>query len=210
MKSTSNVAVTWRWWVRELPALWTWTRTVGWVSAVCRTLTFIGILQAPWGCLQKLEQPSWIKIKVAQLRSTQECFQGLREACGDAELPYRTVARYVKAFLEGRMPFRTTSVQNDPHGPTPCFLLDADRRWTARELGPNRSGHLTSHPKFQIWYFSLFSSVTNIVYHLLYVRETVNRRNLTLTLVVPWLSYWPLDLRFAGSNPAEVDGFFRT
>ena len=26
--------------------------------------------------------------------------------------------------------------------------------------------------------------------------------------VVPWLSYSPLELRFAGSNPAGVDGFF--
>ena len=27
--------------------------------------------------------------------------------------------------------------------------------------------------------------------------------------VVLWLSYSPLDSRFAGSNPAGVDGFFR-
>ena len=32
--------------------------------------------------------------------STQEYFQGLREACGDATMPYRTVARWVKAFRE--------------------------------------------------------------------------------------------------------------
>ena len=31
----------------------------------------------------KLEQHSWIKIEVARDHSTQECFQGLREACGD-------------------------------------------------------------------------------------------------------------------------------
>ena len=31
----------------------------------------------------KLEQRAWIKIGVARGRSTQECFQGLREACGD-------------------------------------------------------------------------------------------------------------------------------
>ena len=41
----------------------------------------------------KLGQRSWINIEVARDRSTQECFQGLREACGDAALPYRTVAR---------------------------------------------------------------------------------------------------------------------
>ncbi|KAJ4433002.1 hypothetical protein ANN_15259 [Periplaneta americana] len=49
----------------------------------------------------KLEQRSWIKIEVTRGRSAQECFQGLREACGDAALPYRTVARWVKAFREG-------------------------------------------------------------------------------------------------------------
>ena len=49
--------------------------------------------------------------------STQECFQGLREECGDSELPHRTVARWVKTFREGgkaAMPFRTTSIQDDP------------------------------------------------------------------------------------------------
>ena len=49
----------------------------------------------------KLEQSSWIKIEVARRSSTQECIQGLCEACGDAVLPYRTVARWVKAFQEG-------------------------------------------------------------------------------------------------------------
>ncbi|KAJ4452182.1 hypothetical protein ANN_03700 [Periplaneta americana] len=49
----------------------------------------------------KLEQRSWIKIEVARGRSAQECFQRLREACGDAALPYHTVARWVKAFREG-------------------------------------------------------------------------------------------------------------
>ena len=50
----------------------------------------------------KLEQRSWIKFEVARGRSTQEYFQGLREACDNAALPYRTVARRVKAFREGR------------------------------------------------------------------------------------------------------------
>ena len=50
----------------------------------------------------KLEKRSWIKTEVAQGRSRQECFQGLREACGDAALLYRIVARCVNAFREGR------------------------------------------------------------------------------------------------------------
>ena len=41
-------------------------------------------------------------MKVARGRSTQECFQGLSEACGNAALPYRTVARWIKAFREVR------------------------------------------------------------------------------------------------------------
>ena len=51
----------------------------------------------------KLEQRSWIKIEVERGRRTQECFQGLHEACGDE----------VKLLTS---------------------LLDADRRWTEREL----------------------------------------------------------------------------
>jgi hypothetical protein len=40
----------------------------------------------------KQEQRSWIKIEVARGSSAQNCYQGPREACGDAALPYRTVA----------------------------------------------------------------------------------------------------------------------
>ncbi|KAJ4448764.1 hypothetical protein ANN_00155 [Periplaneta americana] len=38
---------------------------------------------------------------MARGHSAQECFQELREACGDAALPYLTVARWAKAFREG-------------------------------------------------------------------------------------------------------------
>ena len=38
----------------------------------------------------KEDQRSWIKIEIARGRSAQTCFQGLREACGDAALPYRS------------------------------------------------------------------------------------------------------------------------
>jgi len=50
----------------------------------------------------KEDQRSWIKIEVARGRSVQTCFQRLQEACGDAALPYHTVARWVKLFREGR------------------------------------------------------------------------------------------------------------
>ena len=81
----------------------------------------------------KLKQRSWIKIEVARCRSIQGCFQGLREACRDAALPYRTVAWWVIAFREGM-----DAVQDDPTwrtiSSTVASLLDADRRWNAREL----------------------------------------------------------------------------
>jgi len=46
----------------------------------------------------KEDQRSWIKIEVARGSSAQTCFQELREACGDAALPYRTVAQWVNFF----------------------------------------------------------------------------------------------------------------
>ena len=51
----------------------------------------------------ELEQCSWIRIDVTRVRSTQEYFQGLREACVDAALSYRRVARWVKASREDRI-----------------------------------------------------------------------------------------------------------
>ena len=43
------------------------------------------------------------------------------------------------------------------------------------------------------------------VYNIFYVSPIKE-----LTPVVPWLSYSPLDLRFVGSNPAGVNGFFQS
>ncbi|KAJ4427628.1 hypothetical protein ANN_25276 [Periplaneta americana] len=57
--------------------------------------------ERPKTTFTKLEQRSWIKIEVTRGRSAQECFQGLREACANAALPYHTVAQWVKAFREG-------------------------------------------------------------------------------------------------------------
>ena len=87
----------------------------------------------------KLEQRSWIKIEVARCRSTQECFQRLREACFDAALPYRTAARWVRAFRERRDAVQDNLRTGRPHVENKlvqvlAFLLDTDRQWTAREL----------------------------------------------------------------------------
>ena len=76
---------------------------------------------------------------MARSRSTQKCFQGLREACGDVALPYRTVPRWVKSFWEGRdvvhdnLCIGRSHIKNNTVHILP-FLLDADRRWIAREL----------------------------------------------------------------------------
>ncbi|KAJ4430148.1 hypothetical protein ANN_22358 [Periplaneta americana] len=93
----------------------------------------------------KLEQRSWIKIEVTRGRSAQECFQGLREACADAALPYRTVAQWVKTFREGRHAVQDNlrtgrSRVDDNIVQLLASLLDADRRWTARELAAEVGG----------------------------------------------------------------------
>src|ERR1043166_7500036 len=91
------------------------------------------------GMFSKVEQRSWIKIEVARGRTAKECHQGLVEAAGSCALPYRTVARWVKAFRLGRQ-----NVTHEPRAGRPCVgqdsvnevsaLLDIDRRWTIREL----------------------------------------------------------------------------
>ncbi|PNF40417.1 hypothetical protein B7P43_G01585 [Cryptotermes secundus] len=53
-------------------------------------------------CSQEPEQQSWIKTEHARGHTAQQCHQGLQGACGECALPYRRVARWVKAFNEGR------------------------------------------------------------------------------------------------------------
>ena len=72
-------------------------------------------------------------------RSTQECFQELREACSHAALPYHTVAHWVKVDREDRNAIQDNLCTGRPHVENNTVqlhasLLDADRRWTAREL----------------------------------------------------------------------------
>ena len=66
---------------------------------------------------------SRINIKVAGGRSTQECFQELHEAYGDAVLPYRTMARWVKAFREGRDAVQDNLRTVRPHSSIPYFSV---------------------------------------------------------------------------------------
>ena len=76
---------------------------------------------------------------MAQDRNTQECFRKLSEAYVDAALTYRTVARWVKAFSEGRDADQDNLRTGRSHMGNNTVrllasLLDSDRRWTAREL----------------------------------------------------------------------------
>ncbi|PSN31068.1 hypothetical protein C0J52_24188 [Blattella germanica] len=87
----------------------------------------------------KLEQRAWLNIQCACGHTAQKCHVGLVEACGDAALPYRTVARWVKAFNAGH-----NRVEHMPRPDRPSVSeedvehlsaqLDIDRRQTVREL----------------------------------------------------------------------------
>ncbi|KAJ4450903.1 hypothetical protein ANN_02337 [Periplaneta americana] len=97
---------------------------------VSRPDALTGECERPKTTFTKLEQRFWIKIEMARGRNAQECFQELREACGDAALPYRLcelilailvnltrMARWVKAFREGLV------------GPVPKGRLYKSRRF---------------------------------------------------------------------------------
>ncbi|PSN44797.1 DDRGK domain-containing protein 1 [Blattella germanica] len=63
--------------------------------------------------------------------------KGLREACGDVALPYRSVARWVTSFRVGRDVVNDNPRTGRPHVENNTVqllasLLDVDRRWTAR------------------------------------------------------------------------------
>ncbi|GBM98206.1 hypothetical protein AVEN_268136-1 [Araneus ventricosus] len=84
----------------------------------------------------KQEQRSWIKIECAIGRTARQCHQ---EACRESALPYRTVARWVKAFNEGcqnvvdmRRPGRPSVSEEEMYAV--ATLLDSDRCHTIREM----------------------------------------------------------------------------
>ncbi|PNF26790.1 hypothetical protein B7P43_G17675, partial [Cryptotermes secundus] len=86
----------------------------------------------------KHEQRSWIKIEYARGHTACQCHQGLHEACGESALPYRTVARWVKAFNEGRQNVADACLTGRPSVSEEVYalslLLESDRRHTIREL----------------------------------------------------------------------------
>ena len=74
---------------------------------------------------------------MARGRGTQECFQGLREACDDAAFPYRTVTRWIKTFREGKYAVHDKLRTGRPQVENNIVqllasVLDADRRWSSR------------------------------------------------------------------------------
>jgi hypothetical protein len=90
-------------------------------------------------------------IEVARSRSAQNCYQGLREACGDAALPYCTVARWVKLFHSGQLSFRMTPCWRR-HNSAPCFFTGCRSSvgctgvncWD-RRISQNHSPHSVCH-----------------------------------------------------------------
>ncbi|PNF28974.1 hypothetical protein B7P43_G15099, partial [Cryptotermes secundus] len=84
------------------------------------------------------EQRSWIKIEYARGHTARQCHQGLQEACRESALPYRTVARWVKAFNEGCQNVADMhrpghpSVSEEVHALS--ALLESDQHHTIREL----------------------------------------------------------------------------
>ncbi|PNF19277.1 hypothetical protein B7P43_G07503 [Cryptotermes secundus] len=87
----------------------------------------------------KQEQWSWIKIECTRGCTARHCHQGLQEACGESALPYRPVARWVKAFNEGR---QNVADMHWPGHPTVSeeevyalsTLLESDQCHTIHEL----------------------------------------------------------------------------
>ena len=67
----------------------------------------------------KLEQRSWITIEVARCRSTQECFQGIREYVAMQRFHCAQRHDVLKRSGKAGMPFRKTPCGE--HHSTPCF-----------------------------------------------------------------------------------------
>ena len=82
-----------------------------------------------------------IKIQIGREKNASQCFGALREACGREVLPYRTIARWVETFRQGReecqhracagRPFAAT---DDLHFQALGVLLEEDRCWTCVEI----------------------------------------------------------------------------
>ncbi|PSN39059.1 hypothetical protein C0J52_10099 [Blattella germanica] len=89
----------------------------------------------------KVEQRSYIKIAFLRGCNARECHAELQQALGNQALPYRTVARWVAAFKQGRestanLPRsgRSMSANKNVSVAVVEQCLEEDRRWTVLEL----------------------------------------------------------------------------
>lgn len=87
----------------------------------------------------KQDQRSWLKIECARGRNARQCYEILQDVCGENALPYRTVARWVKAFNEGRqnvtdMPRSGHPTVSEENVQNVNALVLADRNSTIRQL----------------------------------------------------------------------------
>ncbi|GFR18681.1 HTH_48 domain-containing protein [Trichonephila clavata] len=84
----------------------------------------------------RVEQRAYIKIAVLRGRNEMECHSKFVEALGNNALPYRTVARWIGEFQQGRVSTseeqhsrRLVSVWTDMVLTVIEQLMDEDRRW---------------------------------------------------------------------------------
>ena len=87
------------------------------------------------------EQRCFIKKQVTRGKNACQCFRALQEACRREVLPYRTIARWVEAFLQGREECqhragagRHVAATDDLHVQAIRILLEEDRRWTCVQI----------------------------------------------------------------------------
>ncbi|PSN47788.1 hypothetical protein C0J52_08164 [Blattella germanica] len=94
---------------------------------------------AVFAMFTKQDQRSWLKIECARGRNARQCYEILQDVCGENALPYRTVARWVKAFNEGRqnvtdMPRSGHPTVSEENVQNVNALVLADRNSTIRQL----------------------------------------------------------------------------
>ena len=90
---------------------------------------------------RRYEQRCFIKIQDARGKYASKCFRALQEACGTDVLPYRTIARWVEAFRQGREECqhrvragRPVVATDDLHVQAVRVTLEEDRCWACVEI----------------------------------------------------------------------------
>ena len=129
----------------------------------------------------RYKQRCFIKILFARGKNVSQCFRGLQEACGRDVLPYRTIARRMEDFCQGREEYqhrahtgRPVAATDDLHVQAVRVLLEEDRRWTCVEIS-KEFGIATSTVHANLRKEHLCSYLQNIFlgrYYLLNVRNS--------------------------------------